>query len=124
MLEAIKAIINTNVTAAGYVTKFNTMPDQPKNVVVVRDTGGVEPDPNFTAYKMQHKTFQILVRSDTYTSARDMADTVRDLLHGYQGTQAGVDLMFVMVFSEPQPITNETGNYEFSANYRVKLRDA
>ncbi len=123
ILTGVKEIINASVTGAGSVVKFNNMPDTPHAVVLVRNTGGVEPDANATA-EIQELTFQIIVRGTGYVAVENIATSLRELLHLHNGTHGGIDFMMIRIFSEFQPITNELGNYEFSGNFRAKVRNA
>lgn len=58
-----------------YLGKFNDTRD---NQVMVRDTGGLEPDAHLPLYQ---RTVQIMIRNKSYTTGETLARAIRDDLH-------------------------------------------
>ncbi len=123
----VLTVVKTVLTEAGIATpiKFNYMPDKPHSLIVVRDTGEVTPDPNMTATTIEDRTVQVLVRGSVYETVKADVDAIRAAMHGVVGrTEGDTRIMSMMIISGLQPITNEVGNYEFSGNFRLKVRPA
>lgn len=103
--------------------KINNLPDTPVALILLRDTGEVEPDINFSAKGIEDRTFQVFVRHDNYETAVALCASIRSALHGRIAHTEGAFYFYNMAtISGFQPITNEIGHYEFSGNFRTKLR--
>ena len=99
----------------------------PDECVTILETGGGKPD--FYLPDSVEKMIQVLTRGKTYFSARDLADSVYEKLHG----KAGIALPVVDAKSfyvntidalqVPQFIgIDEKGRIEFSANFIFRIQ--
>lgn len=99
------------------------LPDNNQNVsMVVLDTGGPTPDIDLTSLKTP--TFQIMIRSNTYSAGKSKLDSIRSLLHGVIETQVeNTYILYMHAQSEGGHIgRNENGKDEFSINFICKTR--
>ncbi len=79
--EEAKKIIATHVASSGWQTEIGVMPDEPDNVIMISDTGGLDPNPKWL---LDYPTIQIMVRgivSGYLVTARE-AKAVKDLILG------------------------------------------
>ena len=99
----------------------------PESVVpslAVIDTGGLQPDRYLPT---KEPTFQIYIRSATYSSGKAKLDAVRDALHKQVNTtlvSAGEYIYFIFAISEGGHLgRNPAGQDEFSMNFQARLRN-
>jgi len=97
-----------------YIPDNSTAP-----VIMVRDTGGPEPDQYIGDIKTP--TFQVFIRSADYATGKDLLQQIRDLLHPTYNTYlvgGGVYFRRIHAQSEGGHIgRNEAGMDEFSINF-------
>lgn len=102
----------------GYMPDNTTLP-----AVMVRDTGGTQPDPYITGIKSP--TFQVFIRSADYATGKALLGSVRDLLHRVLKTQLvadGITFRKILAISEGGHIgRNEAGQEEFSINFMASI---
>ncbi len=124
----IVAGIKVLLTEAGVTTpiKLDRMPAEPDTVIMVKDTGGVEPDANDTStIDRYYKTFQIIVRAPEFTTGEAIAKDVRSALINRVNVGAeNVLFESIMMLGEFQSIgRDDNGRQEFSANFKTKALD-
>lgn len=127
ILSAVKQLLVDG--GVSYEVKLNSLADSPVNQIMIRDTGEVEPDANDTtqmgASPTEERTFQVFVRGSSYSGVVTECTLIRQALHGQIGaTKSGFYFLNILTISGFQPITNEIGNYEFSGNFKTKVRAA
>jgi hypothetical protein len=99
------------------------LPPTPASAMAVIDTGGTTPDPY-----IPHKspTFQVLIRSDTFTAGKTKLDSVRTELHQLDNVTLQTDQTFVyyiLAISEGGHIgRDESGRDLFSINFKTLTR--
>lgn len=102
------------------------LPDKPDDVVVLTDTGGIEPSANDTSIvSKQNKTFQVYVRGKVHADAIALCDDLRSALVGRMNMTIG-DLNFknILMMSEFQSIGKDSvGRFEFTANFKCLVID-
>ena len=99
------------------------LPDSVNSCIAVIDTGGLQPDHNIPT---KEPTFQVLVRSTSYSAGKSKLDDVRTALH----RKANLNLVsgqtyfyFIFAISEGGHIgRNEAGLDEFSMNFQARTR--
>jgi hypothetical protein len=103
---------------------YGYVPAEPDACIAVLDTGGMEPD---TELPISNPTFQVLVRSTSYSLGRSKLDQIRDVLHKVQNEQLvgdGEYYYFIFALSEGGHIgRDENARDMFSINFRCKRRD-
>lgn len=91
--------------------------------VMVRDTGGTQPDPYLTG--IESPTFQIFIRSADYATGKAKLATIRSLLHRVLKTYLvsdGILFRKILAISEGGHIgRNEAGQEEFSMNFLASI---
>ena len=116
--EDVKDILESSVAATGLTFGtdlfISSLPDSPDHCVGIYDTGGIEPEHNYTYFR---PTFQITVRGKKqsgYREAWKMAETVRNVLMAihnetwnstvYVGIWAQTDILFVGYDDNKRPL--------------------
>lgn len=119
--------IKTYLVDSGITTdiKFGRVPKEPGSVIVLRETGGPEPDANETA-AMATPTMQVFVRAGTRTTAKTIVHDVHALLRQKTNLSVGgVYFYYVLAMQEPNHLgVDDVGRHEYSVNYRLKVRNA
>lgn len=126
ILPDIKTILTTAGMTAAEI-KLAKVPDAPDTVVVISDTGGIEPNANDTSVtERQNKTFQVYVRSADYNTAIARCEAVRSaLVNQINRTVGATHFENILVTSEFQSIGNdEVNRWEFTGNFKSKVRSA
>ncbi len=77
----IKAILAAHVAVSLWVIEIGTMPDTPDRVIMLTDTGGIEPNPKWL---LDFPTVQVMIRGNAngYLDTFREAKAVKDLLLG------------------------------------------
>lgn len=126
ILSDVKALIIESGTIPATTVKLGKVPDQPNDVIVVIDSGGIEPDANDTTTKYrEHRTFQIYVRATSYDAAQAFITNVRHDLIGRTGVKGNTYFEKILMISEFQSIgDDDTGRWEFTGNFKARVRAA
>jgi hypothetical protein len=97
------------------------LPDITGTAVAVLDTGGLEPD---TYLPTHEPTFQVFVRSDTYSVGKAKLAAIRSALHQQKNLTVGSTYFyFILANSEGGHLgLNERGQNEFSMNFHCRTR--
>lgn len=124
LIDDLATYLQTNSIGTVGTDIFKSyMPDTDNGTVIgVYDTGGPAPDVDLTDLKTP--TFQIVVKSDTYSAGRSKLESIRELLHGVIETQVG-STYFLNIFAQSEGGhigRNERGQDEFSINFVAKTR--
>lgn len=102
---------------------FSYLPDAGDNILAVLDTGGVQPD---IYIPTKDPTFQIFIRSSTYSAGRTKMDSVRTALHNkYNTTIGSYYFYFIQANSEGGHLgrnPDTRGLDEFSMNFHAHTR--
>ena len=79
--EEAKKIIATHVSGSGWQTEIGAMPKTPDDVIMISDTGGLDPNPKWL---LDFPTIQIMVRGavNGYLATVREAKAVKDLILG------------------------------------------
>jgi hypothetical protein len=103
---------------------YGYLPSEPNVCIAVLDTGGSEPD---TELPISNPTFQVLVRSATYSTGRVTLDSVKNALHQVTNQSlinGGKYFYFIFAISEGGHIgRDENARDMFSINFRCKVRN-
>lgn len=99
------------------------LPDDVDDCTVVRDTGGLAPDP----YTPQREpTFQIYIKAPDYVTGRNRLDSIRNLLHQKANVQLvndGTYFYYILATSDGGSLGRDEANRElFSINFKCKIR--
>ena len=118
--EVAEYLEDQNIGTRGTDLFYSFIPDNAEaRVVLVRDTGGPQPDQYIPEIKSP--TFQIFIRSTTYEAGKDLLQQIRDLLHATYNTYlipGGVYFRRIHAQSEGGHLgRNEAGHDEFSINF-------
>lgn len=124
-----KVLTDAGITAT---IKLGYRPNDPAELIVLYQTGGIEPDPNLTAKEIQSITVQAYIRSNSYESGAAILKQVRDALHQLDDQTVTVDattmrFMKILALAEGGYIgSDEAGSDldEFTINFGVKCYDA
>lgn len=91
--------------------------------ILVKDTGGMMPDKDIAEIK--HPTFQVFIRSKTYSAGKAKLNAVRGLLHGVINeylVSGGIYFRRIHALAEGGHIgKNEAGYHEFSINFEAEI---
>lgn len=102
---------------------LSDVPDTPNNVIVINETGGVNPD---TYLPTSSPTFQIYVRNLSYQSGyTKLKEIVADLHQkaNVQLVESGEYFYYIFLMGEPSSIgKDEKKRKEFTANFVCKIR--
>ena len=102
---------------------YSHLPDNTDECLVVLDTGGVNPD---IYIPTKSPTFQIIIRSATYTLGKAKLDSVRSALHNFYNDYlvSGQTYFYsINALSEGGHLgRNDRGLDEFSINFICKTR--
>ncbi len=79
--EEAKKIIAAHVATSGWQTEIGAMPKEPADVIMISDTGGLDPNPKWL---LDFPTIQIMVRGivNGYLVTAREAKAVKDLILG------------------------------------------
>lgn len=113
---------NAGMGTVGVNIYKSYIPDNTQEALVILDTGGTLPDIYVTDLKSP--TFQVFIRSNTYSAGKTDLDTVRSRLHGVQNRTIGnTYFYYIHANSEGGHIgRNANGQDEFSINFSCKIR--
>lgn len=106
--------------------KLAKRPNSPNEVIVLRQTGGIEPDANATAKEIQEPTVQAYIRSGHFDDGMQILEDVRSALHQDIERTLTVDgntirFLYILAISEGGHLgADETDREEFSINFKVK----
>ena len=77
----IKDLLTTHVGSSGWQLEISQLPDTPDRVIMISDTGGLEPNPKWL---LDFPTVQVMVRGEAngYLDAFREAKAVKDILLG------------------------------------------
>lgn len=103
---------------------ISTMPDSTDNCIMIKDTGGVEPDHYLPIIQ---PTIQVLVRNSDYTNGMTKINAIKDLLHQKLDDCileiGGVDVMTCFAMQEPTHLgMDDNERHMFSCNFVFKIR--
>ena len=126
ILEHVKKLL----VDAGISTtiKLASLPNTPAEIIVLYQTGGIEPDPNMTAKTIHEPTVQAFVRSNEYANGADILEEVRDALHQLREQNVTVDgktirFIKILALAEGGHIGSDGAGSdldEFTINFGVK----
>lgn len=124
ILPGIKAVlIDGGLTTPIKKTK---MPDSPKKVVVLYDTGEIEPDVNAThSTEIEQRTVQVLIRAATYLEAKADADMIKTALNRRIAVEAGgIHFLSIHTLGGGGHLgkSDSDGLHRFSLNFRCRAR--
>lgn len=76
-----KDLLTAHCAVSGWLIEVGIMPDEPDEILVISDTGGLEPNPKWL---IDYPTLQIMVRGKTsgYLDTFNEGKAVKDLLLG------------------------------------------
>lgn len=100
-------------------------PSQPDNCVTIYDTPGGPPDLGLDKDdKYQYPSVQIRVRNNGYTTGWDLADDIKDVLHGRaHETWNGTYYTVISCTSDPALLDwDENGRARFIVNFEAQRR--
>lgn len=124
MIDDIASYLQTNSIGTVGTNIFKSyLPDNGLSVAIgVFDTGGTLPDVDLL--ELKKRTFQIFVKSTTYSAGAQKIDDIRDLLHGKLALTVGsTHFLRIHALSEGGHIgKNEAGVHEFSINFLCQIR--
>ncbi len=88
--QGIKDLLTAHVGTSGWTIEISQFPDTPDRVIMVSDTGGVEPNPKWL---LDFPTVQVMVRGEVsgYLAAFREAKAVKDLLLGVPAQVLNLD---------------------------------
>jgi len=101
-------------------------PNEPDNLIVLYQTGGIEIDPNQTAKEIQDPTVQVFIRTLNFVDGIGELAKVHAALHqliNQSITAEGTTIRFmsVLAIAEGGHLgADETDREEFSINFRIK----
>lgn len=77
----VKDLLETHVGTSGWQIEISIMPDAPDRVIMISDTGGLEPNPKWL---LDYPTVQCLIRGDAngYLAAYREAKAIKDIILG------------------------------------------
>lgn len=122
-------IDNGAVTAEGTDLFIGQFPDTEgttyDNIVLLRDTGGLEPN---KYVDIKQVTIQVTVRNTAYDTGYAKIDTIRDLLHRKLDNttleSGGADTMTIFSMQEPTHLgLDENNRHLFVCNFVFKVRE-
>lgn len=122
LIDDIATYLQDNSVGTIGVDLFKSYaPDSGDNIVCVLDTGGLRPD---IYIPTKEPTFQIFIRSSSFSSGKSKLDTVRSLLHQKKAVTYGSTFFyFIHAISEGGHLgRNERGLDEFSINFQCRTR--
>lgn len=122
--EVAQHLHNNSIGTLAGTLFYGSLPDVDQDTsVLVRDTGGVTPDRYVTDIKSP--TFQIFIRSKTYSAGKTLLDSVRGLLHGVVNRTllpGGIYFRKIHALAEGGHLgKNEAGYHEFSINFETQI---
>ena len=103
--------------ATGWTLRYHFVPDDPSQVVVLSETGGVPVSPVLGYSK---PAVQVYVRGEPYqaTEARSKLQDVHDAIHGYYGPLGGRTYWVIAEESGALPLGRDEKNRpEWTQNY-------
>ena len=115
-------------TAEGTDIFIGSLPDSDAstfdNAILIRDTGGAEPDKHLP---IKQPTIQILVRNVNYDTGYNKAKAIRDALHQKLDNtvlEVGADdVMTIFAMQEPTHLgMDESNRHLFTCNFIFKVR--
>jgi len=88
--QGIKDLLATHVGTSGWTIEISQLPDTPDRIIMISDTGGIEPNPK---YLLDFPTVQVMVRGTVsgYLAAWREAKAVKDLLLGVPAQVLNLD---------------------------------
>jgi hypothetical protein len=124
LISDIAEYMETNsIGTLGTDLFYSYLPDTDNGTVIaVLDTGGVKPDIDIKDLK--NPTFQVMVRTNDYSTGKTKVDAIRALLHNVYETAIGsYHFLSINLISEGGHLgRNERGQDEFSLNFICKVR--
>jgi len=99
------------------------LPDSVNSCIAVIDTGGLQPDHYLPT---KEPTFQVFIRSTTYSAGKSKLDSVRSALHQKKNVNlvsGQTYFYFILALSEGGHLgRNPNGQDEFSINFQARTR--
>lgn len=99
------------------------LPDNANSAIGVFDTGGMKPD---TYIPTKEPTFQVLIRSSSYSAGWTKLASVRSYLHQKENAtliDGGTYFYFIFAMAEGGALgKNARGLHEFSINFQARTR--
>lgn len=121
--EVAQHLHNNSIGSLGTSLFKSYMPESPDACISVLDTGGLEPSIDIP---VTNPTFQVFIRSTTYSAGRNQLDSVRSVLHKQMNTQLvpnGIYFYYIFAISDGGHIgRDDNGRDMFSINFRCKRR--
>jgi len=119
--EDIKDMLESSGSGLGLVTGTDLfiaiMPPEPNNVVVIRDSGGM----NQLKYGMERPSVQIVVRNNEYKAGYEIVKDIKYYLEGKNGEiWNGTNYISVINRSEIGFMGQDADNrFEWSVNFQI-----
>ncbi len=88
--EHVKDLLATHVGVSGWAIEIGAMPPTPDKVIMISDTGGLEPNPK---YLLDFPTVQTMVRGEVsgYLDTFREAKAIKDILLGIDAQDINSD---------------------------------
>lgn len=99
-------------------------PPKPPNVVTIRDTYGLPPQLNLTDQGYEYPSVQILVRNVDYRVGSNLAQEIKDSLHG-RSHETWNGTLYTVIYCTSGPALleyDENGLVHFSINFNLQRR--
>ena|SRR3972149_2719233 len=97
---------------------------QPKNCITIFDTPGFPPDLNLETQGYEYPSVQIRVRNATYINGWDIAERIKNALHGISHTTVNATLYTVIYCANGPALLDwdDNGNARFVINFNMQRR--
>lgn len=120
--QGAKDLLATHVGVSGWTVEIGAMPDEPDKVIMISDTGGLEPNPKWL---LDFPSLQVMVRGavsgylDTFREAK----AVKDLLLGLPSQDLNLDRWVSVTLASDVASIGRDENMRplFSTNFRLIL---
>jgi len=90
MSQGIKDLLTAHVAISLWAIEISQLPDAPDRVIMISDTGGIEPNPK---WQLDFPTVQVMVRGNVsgYLDTWREAKAVKDILLGINAQVINLD---------------------------------
>lgn len=90
MSVGVRDLLAAHVATSGWVSEIGAFPDDPDEVIMISDTGGVDPNPK---YQLDFPTVQVMVRGKVsgYLDTWREGKAVKDILLGIAAQVINLD---------------------------------
>lgn len=121
--DVVQHLHNQGIGVRGTNLFRGYLPESPAACIAVLDTGGLAVG---TDVEIHEPTFQVFVRSTTYSLGRAKLDSIRAALHNQKNTRLvpnGVYFYTIFAITEGGHVgRDDNGNDMFSINFQCKTR--